>query len=645
MRISLLFVFIFMANLKNALATTYYVSPTGNNLNSGVMPTAAWATLTYASGSTSPVHAGDTVYVKAGKYNEHVNFTKSGTAANPIFFLGYQTTPGDVPPQLVNNENPYSSFLMTHMPLFDGGNRASGTGFNCENQKYLVIKNFQIQNYACGLFIGGTNQDAGNLVLDNINTMYMGDINADYSGNGILLGSMGTKFSNNNSITNCMVVNASAEGINMNGNNNTLTSCKVYCNENTNNNASTDYYINVCGSYNIITNCYIERAAGLYHNGHGIGVKSNAGQVIDQGLSLPTIAPQFNKFYYCTAKNMGESYYVRHRTVQNNLFYHCKAIGTHTGAQGSPGGEGNCIVTRDGASNNIFDGCVAENCNTGFVFVDSVEDGDTGANPSGHPGNNNRYLNCLLYNCYMGVNFSDYGVPSDAGDNTIAHCVFFKVRYLHYAARHCTNMKYIGNIYDGCLPSKPGGYFKGGTYHTDILPDGVNTYFKYCDFINIEGGMPASFVANAAGSITAEPDFNNPDLQDFHLKPSSPCIDASIALAYNTTDADSVLRPQGKGYDMGAYEYQIATNVASAMFSTGAINIFPNPASGMMQIITSDEHHLITLFDTFGNKIYTQQSTGERSQINMQNFEIGVYFLRIENDKNVKTIKVIRNQE
>ncbi|MBA3704741.1 MAG: hypothetical protein H0W84_02245, partial [Bacteroidetes bacterium] len=154
-----------------SFAKTYYVSTSGNNSNTGLAPTPAmaWKTLTYAAGSSSPVVAGDIVYVQAGNFNENVIFSKSGTAGNPITFQGYKNTPGDLPPLLVGNANPYSSFNINDMPTFDGGNRATGTGFNCSNQKYLIIKNFQIQNYAYGFIAGGANQTSGNIILNNVN--------------------------------------------------------------------------------------------------------------------------------------------------------------------------------------------------------------------------------------------------------------------------------------------------------------------------------------------------------------------------------------------------------------------------------------------------------------------------------------------
>lgn len=641
----LLLIFIIIS--ANLQATVYYVSTSGSDSNSGLTTSFAWKTITYAASNASPVIAGDTIYVKSGNYGaENVIFQKSGTVAAPILFQGYKTIPGDAPTLGVNNSNAYSAFATTEMPTIDGGNRATGIGFDCRDQKYLSLKNFQIQNYKYGLLGGGATQFSGNLILDNINVMFIGDINASYSGNGILFGSMGTKFSNNNTLKNCLVVNAAAEGIGMNGNTNTLTNCKVYCNENTAS-AATDYYVIFTGDYNTATNCYIERAAGLTHTGHGYTVKTNAVQVIDQLLPVPAIPAQYNKFYYCVAKNMGESFCVRHRTAQYNLFYHCKAIGTHTGAIGSPSGEGRGAVTRDGASDNIFDGCVMENCAAGLFFIDTVEDGDTGSNPTGHPGNNNKYINCLIYNCYVGVNYNDYSIQSDAGDNTIANCTFYKTRYLHYAARHCNNMKYIGNIYYGCLPTDSGGYFKGNTYSSDIIPNGTNTYFKNCDFINIQGGMPSGFVASSIGSITQDPLFVNPSALDFHLTSSSPCIDASATATFVTRDYDSIQRPQGSNYDMGAFEYPLSLSTPVEITEELAINnsllVYPNPTSSVLNIEMTTNDNMITFFNIIGIQIHSFKSSSNKIQINMNDYLPGIYFVSIKNETMNRTIKIIRN--
>lgn len=102
-------------------------------------------------------------------------------------------------------------------------------------------------------------------------------------------------------------------------------------------------------------------------------------------------------------------------------------------------------MIRDGASFNEFRRTKMENTNSGIIFSDSVEDGDTLPGATGHPGNNNIIDSSAINNSYIGVNFSDYSVQSDAGSNTISNTRFHKTRYIHYVARHATQMQYINN--------------------------------------------------------------------------------------------------------------------------------------------------------------------------------------------------------
>ena len=54
------------------------------------------------------------------------------------------------------------------------------------------------------------------------------------------------------------------------------------------------------------------------------------------------------------------------------------------------------------------------------------------------------------------------------------------------------------------------------------------------------------------GNILLDPGFEGNE--DYHLLPSSPCIDAGVK-TYIDVDIDGNKRPQGSGYDIGAYEY------------------------------------------------------------------------------------------
>ena len=73
------------------LATIYYVSPTGLDSNTGLSVTTPWRTVGKA---VATVQAGDTVYIRAGRYFEHNYIRTSGTSGARITFTGY---PGDLP--------------------------------------------------------------------------------------------------------------------------------------------------------------------------------------------------------------------------------------------------------------------------------------------------------------------------------------------------------------------------------------------------------------------------------------------------------------------------------------------------------------------------------------------------------------------
>ena len=83
------------------------------------------------------------------------------------------------------------------------------------------------------------------------------------------------------------------------------------------------------------------------------------------------------------------------------------------------------------------------------------------------------------------------------------------------------------------------------------LGGGFSLYtVRYSD---IGGG----FIYPGGGNITINPLFIDAFGGNFHLSAGSPCINTGTSAGAPGDDLDGILRPQGAGFDMGAYEYHL----------------------------------------------------------------------------------------
>jgi hypothetical protein len=131
-------------------ARVYYVSPSGNNANSGTSASSAWRSINYAISPSSPVAPGDEIQIAAGVYRENVDIKKSGTASLPITLRGV----GEV---IVNDPSP-----------------SAGTGegvVEVLSANNIVIDNLAVEN---AYFFGFVVRGANNVVLRNVRTYLTG---------------------------------------------------------------------------------------------------------------------------------------------------------------------------------------------------------------------------------------------------------------------------------------------------------------------------------------------------------------------------------------------------------------------------------------------------------------------------------------
>ena len=98
----LLFIISSVFLARNADATNYYVSNSGNNSNNGTSPSTPWAT--FANVNTLTFSAGDNLYLACGStWNEGLSVQGSGSSGSPINITSYGS--GSAPVISLSNED------------------------------------------------------------------------------------------------------------------------------------------------------------------------------------------------------------------------------------------------------------------------------------------------------------------------------------------------------------------------------------------------------------------------------------------------------------------------------------------------------------------------------------------------------------
>ncbi len=235
----------------------------------------------------------------------------------------------------------------------------------------------------------------------------------------------------------------------------------------------------------------------------------------------------------------------------------------HTQAQAP----GDCIQMTDDLETFLIEGNVIDKSNTGnkfcIIYTDGVVSGVIKNNtmitaPSTSEGGSGIYVGSgtnisieIKNNTFEGElsGISSYGAIN------AHHNIFTTLGYGVY----CYSTVNQSNIYNNIF------------YHNNIGIRANASDIKNNIFLNMESGNAISGGGNWTSDyncyygcnpeedthyITDSPKFVDTANLDFHLLPTSPCIDAGTDVGL-TLDADGTPLPQGNGFDMGVFEYII----------------------------------------------------------------------------------------
>jgi len=93
-------------------------------------------------------------------------------------------------------------------------------------------------------------------------------------------------------------------------------------------------------------------------------------------------------------------------------------------------------------------------------------------------------------------------------------------------------------------------------------------------------------------------------------------------------------------YVLGIDDVMIGEGVGVNEISNEKINVFPNPAKDILNISSNEELKSITLYNNVGQEVYFNTNIQNNLSININKFECGIYFLKVETNSGVKTQKI-----
>jgi hypothetical protein len=425
-------------------ANVFYVTTNGNASNNGKSESAAWS-LAHALATAK---AGDYVHIKAGNYGgQQLTQNRSGSAGNPIVFIGYKNTPGDIVASQGSTFNYGNQANAAEMPLL--AHNSTGTGLILGGS-HVELQNFQVKDYSLGIRVTGNH-----VVLDNVVVLDMGRQNTSaYDGFGIHI--MNT---NNCLVQNSYIENATAEAFKIyGGGTNRVQFLEVRAYNTT---SPTDYYILLTNTANnVVEDSRVERAPGLSHNGHGLVCKWNA---------------KNNIFRRSEVKNTNME--MNFEDVTGNLYDDIRMIGN--------GSWETMINFRNGANNNTVRNIYMTDVDFAFDFSDD-NDGFTPSpdTDAPHPGYNNRIENVRVENAKSIIRALPLRNIGGDINGIMRNNVFENCNFLNYSTLANLFMRNEGNAFVNCS-------FKNGTagvkvnngspYRADIVD---NLKFTNCTFEN-----------------------------------------------------------------------------------------------------------------------------------------------------------------
>lgn len=191
-----------------------------------------------------------------------------------------------------------------------------------------------------------------------------------------------------------------------------------------------------------------------------------------------------------------------------------------------------------------WNGGAIYNCNGAMTVTKSIFSGNNGR--SGGGIYNSAETLTLTNNVFVSNNAGYYGGGVFSIDNApiITNCTFFQ-----NAAERAgggVNFNAASPVLTNCI--------LWGDTAGEQSPE-INDYEGSSNITAVFCDIDQNGFEGSDNNIRIDPLFVDPINNDLHLQQLSPCIDAGTDVSAPASDIDDIIRPQGAGHDIGAYEW------------------------------------------------------------------------------------------
>lgn len=184
-------------------------------------------------------------------------------------------------------------------------------------------------------------------------------------------------------------------------------------------------------------------------------------------------------------------------------------------------------------------------------------------------GDNVTLVNCLGYNSGTNVELDWAHEAQNPGTTTLQNCTFVDARtyniWIENSADslHMYNTILAGGDNIGLAFEQDAKNYRGdyNVFHNDNPDRAIAVAYEDEFSLNqVAAGEWTTYSGQDAHSIvtsSAADLFVDPANFDLHLLKTSPAIDKGTSVGAPSEDYDGIARPQGQGYDIGAYEFSL----------------------------------------------------------------------------------------